>query len=134
MPYFLSVFRTLQNPKYWSAAVAMVARFAVLRPALCGTIPHFSSTLSKPYFLCLARSIFFKSQFFVLKLHNKHVVFSNKGTYSTPRVLLFSHISYTRHAVSQQLLGWQEQCSTYFRPIQLSTWAGRQTRNVPLFR
>ena len=91
MPYFLSVFRMLQNPKYWSAA-AVVARFAVLRPALCGLIPHFSSTLSKPYFLRWARSIFFKSQFFVLELHNKHVVFSNKGTYYTNSLIIFPHL------------------------------------------
>ena len=92
MPYFLSVFRTLQNPKYWSAAVAMVARFAVLRPALCGTIPHFCSTLGKPYFLCWTRSVFFKSQLFVLELHNKHVVFSNKGTYCTKSLIVFPHL------------------------------------------
>ena len=44
-----------KTPKYRCAAVA---QFAVLRPALCGLIPHFCSTLSKPYFLFACHAVF----------------------------------------------------------------------------
>ena len=103
-------------PRLW------VARFAVLRPALCGIIPHFCSTLGKPYFLCWALSIFFKSQVFVLEMHNKHVVFSNKGTYYTKSLIIFpATIELTRTVLyifssnSVVYMGWpsNQKCPTF---------------------
>ena len=120
-------------PRLW------VARFAVLRPALCGIIPHFCSTLGKPYFLCWALSIFFKSQVFVLEMHNKHVVFSNKGTYYTKSLIIFPHllhkecsftatigltrtVQYIFSSNSVVYMGWpsNQKCPTF--PIVRSKW------------
>ena len=147
MRYFLSVFRTrLQNPKYWSAAVVGCP--------ICGLTPgplwdHSSllfyteqaifSTLGKPYFLCWALSIFFKSQVFVLEMHNKHVVFSNKGTYYTNSLIIFPHllhkecsctatigltrtVQYIFSSNSVVYMGWpsNQKCPTF--PIVRSKW------------
>ena len=127
MRYFLSVFRTrLQNPKYWSAAVVGCP--------ICGLTPgplwdHSSLLFYTEHFLCWTRSIFFKSQVFVLEMHNKHVVFSNKGTYYTKSLIIFpATIELTRTVLyifssnSVVYMGWpsNQKCTTF--PIVRSKW------------